>query len=83
MKSYKVKVLRNFTDAVTGEKRLYDSSFVCDKERYEFLKKNNAVELIEIIEEAKFEEIKEEKTEEKIKEEIKPVKKQNNKKKSK
>lgn len=64
MKNYKVEVTMKFTDKEENIKRVpYDknlseseneekgSIFYCTKERYEFLKKNNAVKLIEIVEE--------------------------------
>lgn len=54
MKNYKVRATRNFTDALENTKRVAGEEFECTKERYEFLSsKNNAVELIEIIEEEK------------------------------
>lgn len=68
MKNYKVEVTMKFTDKEENIKRVpYDknlseseneekgSIFYCTKERYEFLKKNNAVKLIEIVEEPKIE----------------------------
>lgn len=64
MKNYKVEAIMKFTDKEENIKRVpYDknlseseneekgSIFYCTKERYEFLKKNNAVKLIEVIEE--------------------------------
>jgi len=58
MKNYKVIATRNFKDSneideKTGLKveRQVNDEFYCTKERYEFLKANNAVKLIEIIEE--------------------------------
>lgn len=68
MKNYKVEAIMKFTDKEENIKRVpYDknlseseneekgSIFYCTKERYEFLKKNNAVKLIEIVEEPKIE----------------------------
>lgn len=65
MKDYKVKVTRYFTDKMNNNcERNVGDEFVCDEERYNFLKDNNAVELVEIISEAKYEEVvKEEKQE--------------------
>ena len=58
MKNYKVIATRNFKDSNeidenTGLKkeRIVNDEFLCTKERYEFLKQNNAVKLIEIVEE--------------------------------
>ena len=48
MKNYKVKALRNFKDKVEQIERTKNDEFDCTKERYEFLKENKAVELIEI-----------------------------------
>lgn len=86
MKNYEVKVLRYFTDKIEKEERNVGDTFYCDKERYEFLKANNAVELVEIMEEPK-KEIKEEtkvvcedKEVEKLFEESKPKKKKTSKK---
>ena len=60
MKNYKVQVIRNFRDSneideKTGLKieRKINDEFYCTKERYEFLKQNNAVKLVEIVEEKK------------------------------
>lgn len=60
MKNYKVIATREFKDSneideKTGLKkeRKVNDEFLCTKERYEFLKQNNAVKLIEIIEEIK------------------------------
>jgi hypothetical protein len=57
MKNYKVIATREFKDATeidekTGLKviRKVNDEFYCTKERYEFLKANNAVKLVEIIE---------------------------------
>ena len=65
MKNYKVIATREFKDSNeidenTGLKkeRKVNDEFLCTKERYEFLKANNAVKLIEIVEEPK-KEIKE------------------------
>ena len=79
MKNYKVKATRFFRDSneidkKTGLKveRKVNDEFLCTKERYEFLKQNNAVNLVEIVEEQP----KEIKEETKIviieKEEVKP-----------
>ena len=58
MKNYKVKATRFFRDSneidkKTGLKveRKANDEFLCTKERYEFLKQNNAVKLVEIVEE--------------------------------
>ena len=66
MKNYKVKATRFFResneiDKKTGLKveRKVNDEFLCTKERYEFLKQNNAVKLVEIVEEQP-KEIKEE-----------------------
>lgn len=55
MKNYKVKAIRFFRDSneideKTGRKieRQINDEFYCTKERYEFLKANNAVKLVEI-----------------------------------
>ena len=60
MKNYKVIATREFKDSneideKTGLKkeRKVNDEFLCTKERYEFLKQNNAVKIIEIIEEIK------------------------------
>ena len=60
MKNYKVKAIRFFRDASeidkkTGLKveRKVNDEFLCTKERYEFLKANNAVKLVEVLEEKK------------------------------
>ena len=65
MKNYKVVATRYFKDSNeidenTGLKkeRQVNDEFYCTKERYEFLKQNNAVKLVEIVEEPK-KEIKE------------------------
>ena len=51
---YRVKAIKNFTDKETGEHRIKDVSvFDCTLERYTFLKNNNAVVLVEEIEELK------------------------------
>jgi hypothetical protein len=56
MKNYKVKAIRFFRDSneideKTGRKieRQINDEFYCTKERYEFLKANNAVKLIDEI----------------------------------
>lgn len=58
MKNYKVQAIRNFRDSneideKTGLKieRTINDEFYCTKERYEFLKQNNAVKLVEIVKE--------------------------------
>ena len=52
MKNYKVEATMKFTDKEeNGIKRNVGDIFETTKERYEFLKKNNAVKLNEIIEE--------------------------------
>lgn len=79
MKNYKVKATRFFRDSneidkKTGLKkeRQVNDEFLCTKERYEFLKQNNAVKLVEIVEEQP-KEIKEEvKAVVSEKEEVKP-----------
>lgn len=79
MKNYKVKATRFFRDSneidkKTGLKveRKVNDEFLCTKERYEFLKQNNAVKLVEIVEEQP-KEIKEEvKVVVSEKEEVKP-----------
>lgn len=55
MKNYKVKATRFFRDSneideKTGSKveRQVNDEFYCTKERYEFLKANNAVKLVEV-----------------------------------
>ena len=60
MKNYKVIATRYFRDSneideETGQKkeREVNDEFYCTKERYEFLKANNAVKLVEIVEEIK------------------------------
>ena len=60
MKNYKVIATRFFKDSneideKTGLKveRQVNDEFYCTKERYEFLKQNNAVKLVEVIEEKK------------------------------
>ena len=58
MKNYKVKAIRFFRDSneideKTGRKieRKINDEFYCTKERYEFLKQNNAVKLVEELKE--------------------------------
>ena len=53
MKNYKVEATMKFTDKEENVKRNVGDIFETTKERYEFLKKNNAVKLIEIVEEPK------------------------------
>lgn len=93
MKNYKVIATRYFKDSneideKTGLKieRKVNDEFYCTKERYEFLKANNAVKLVEIVEEHK-KEIKEDakvvcndEEVEKLFEEPKPKKKKSKKK---
>ena len=62
MKNYKVIATREFKDSneideKTGLKkeRKVNDEFLCTKERYEFLKANNAVKLVEILEVEKIE----------------------------
>lgn len=62
MKNYKVKITRNFTDKVEGifrEMGKATDTFMCDKERYEFLLSKGAVKLIEKVEEETETEIEE------------------------
>ena len=70
MKNYKVIATRYFRDSSeidkkTGLKveRQVNDEFYCTKERYEFLKANNAVKLVEV-QETIYEVIEEEKVEE-------------------
>ena len=51
MKNYKVEATMKFTDKEESTQRNVGDIFETTKTRYEFLKKNNAVKLIEIIEE--------------------------------
>ena len=52
MKNYKVEATMKFTDKEeNGIKRNVGDIFETTKERYEFLKQNSAVKLIEIVEE--------------------------------
>lgn len=53
MKNYKVEAIMKFTDKEENVKRNVGDIFETTKERYEFLKQNNAVKLIEIVEEIK------------------------------
>lgn len=62
MKNYKVIATREFKDSNeidenTGLKkeRKVNDEFLCTKERYEFLKANNAVKLVEVLEVEKIE----------------------------
>lgn len=62
MKNYKVIATREFKDSNeidenTGLKkeRKVNDEFYCTKERYEFLKANNAVKLVEVLEVEKIE----------------------------
>ena len=79
MKNYKVKATRFFRDSneidkKTGLKveRKVNDEFLCTKERYEFLKQNNAVKLVEIVEEQPKETKEEVKVVVSEKEEVKP-----------
>lgn len=68
--NYKVKTIKQFIDKTTGLARTIGEEFVCLKDRYEFLKEKQAVELVEIIQEEKVEtceEIKETKKAKKAK----------------
>lgn len=87
MKKYKVKALFDFDDVEEKTKRLRENNehpasiWTVTKERYEFLKDHNAVELIEVVDEKEIDkkenttEIKETPQEEKdeIEEEIKEI----------
>ena len=54
MKNYKVEATMKFTDKKeNGIKRNVGDIFETTKERYEFLKQNSAVKLIEIVEKIK------------------------------
>ena len=53
MKNYVVKVLRYFKDLEEKKERLVGDKFETSKERYEFLKSKDAVELVKVIEEEK------------------------------
>ena len=66
MKNYKVEAIMKFTDKEENIRRDMGDVFECTQERYEFLKRNNAVKLIEIIEEK--EKVFEEETNEVIEE---------------
>jgi hypothetical protein len=48
MKNYKVKAIKKFNDKETNIKRDIGDEFEVTKERYEVLKLNGAVELVEI-----------------------------------
>lgn len=74
MKNYEVKATKNFKDALENKERQTNDIFLCTKERYEYLKEHNAVELVKVIEEEKKVE-KIEKPTEKVYEEFKPVNK--------
>lgn len=59
MKNYKVKALINFNDIEENEKRIANESvFMITEERYRFLRKHNAVSLVEIVKEEPKEEVK-------------------------
>lgn len=51
MKNYKVKAIMKFTDKEENTKRIVNDEFFCTKERYDFLKSNGAVILVEVVEE--------------------------------
>lgn len=53
MKNYVVKVLRYFRDLEEKKDRFVGDEFETTKERYEFLKSKDAVELVKVIEEKK------------------------------
>lgn len=49
MENFKVRATRNFNDLDAGVQRVKGKSeWLCNKERYEYLKSHNAVELIEV-----------------------------------
>lgn len=48
MKNYKVQAIMKFTDKEENVKRNVGDEFETTKERYEFLKANNAVKLVEV-----------------------------------
>ena len=82
MKNYKVEVTMKFTDKEENVKRNVGDVFETTKERYEFLKQNNAVKLIEIMEEIKNDSPNEEdlQIDNDVKNEEKPKKKKSSKK---
>lgn len=47
MKNYVVRATRYFKDKVENKERQVNDEFYCTKKRYEFLKANNAVELVQ------------------------------------
>lgn len=53
MKNYVVKVLRYFKDLEEKKDRFSGEEFETSKERYEYLKSKDAVELVKVIEEEK------------------------------
>lgn len=53
MKNYIVKVLRYFKDLEEKKERLVGDEFETTKERYEYLKSKDAVELVKVVEEKK------------------------------
>lgn len=53
MKNYVVKVLRYFKDLEEKKDRFVGDEFETTRERYEYLKSKNAVELVKVIEEKK------------------------------
>lgn len=53
MKNYVVKVLKYFKDLEEKKDRFIGDEFETTKERYEFLKSKDAVELVKVIEEKK------------------------------
>lgn len=54
MKNYKVEATMKFTDKEENVKRNVGDVFEVTEARYNFLKKNNAVKLIEVVEEKEF-----------------------------
>lgn len=63
----RVQAIIKFTDLTDGKKREIGEEFECEKDRADFLVSNNAVKIIELIEEPKVQEVKEEKPIEKTK----------------
>lgn len=49
MKNYKVEATMKFTDKEENIRRDMGDVFECTQERYEFLKRNNAIKLVEIL----------------------------------
>lgn len=48
MKNYKVEAIKNFNDKEENTRREIGHIFEITKERYEYLKENNAVKLVEV-----------------------------------